>query len=93
MISKEDVEHIAKLARLELTEKETQKMQQDMSVILDYFDLLKKAKKPAGIKKIKPLPIEKATRKDKAQKSNIEGDLVAAAPDSKDGFFKVKAIL
>ena len=57
------------------------------------FDLLKKAKKPAGIKKIKPLPIEKATRKDKAQKSNIEGDLVAAAPDSKDGFFKVKAIL
>jgi aspartyl/glutamyl-tRNA(Asn/Gln) amidotransferase C subunit len=41
MISKEEVEHIAKLARLELTGKETEKMQKDLSAILDYFILLK----------------------------------------------------
>ncbi len=46
MISKEEVEHIAKLARLELTESEVKKMQKDLSAILDYFNLLKKAPKP-----------------------------------------------
>ena len=45
MISKEEVEHIAKLARLELTEKEVGKMQKDLSAILNYFALLKKAPK------------------------------------------------
>ena len=43
MISKEEVRHIAELARLELSEKEIEKMQKDLSAILDYFDLLKKA--------------------------------------------------
>ena len=46
MISKDEVQHIAKLARLELTEKEIEKMQKDLSEILGYFDLLKKAPKP-----------------------------------------------
>ena len=41
MISREEVEHIAKLARLELTEVEVKKMQKDLSAILDYFNLLK----------------------------------------------------
>ena len=46
MISKEEVEHIAKLARLELAPVEIEKMQKDLSAILDYFNLLKKAPKP-----------------------------------------------
>ena len=53
MISKEEVEHIAKLARLELSDKETEKMQKDLSAILDYFNLLKKAPKPETIVKNK----------------------------------------
>ncbi|MCX6722438.1 MAG: Asp-tRNA(Asn)/Glu-tRNA(Gln) amidotransferase subunit GatC, partial [Candidatus Staskawiczbacteria bacterium] len=47
MILKEEVEHIAKLARLELTENEVEKMQKDLSAILDYFDLLKSASAPS----------------------------------------------
>ena len=47
MISKEEVKHIAKLSRLELTEKEVEKMQKDLSAILDYFDLLKSAGAPS----------------------------------------------
>ena len=46
MISKEEVQHIAKLARLELTETEVEKMQKDLSAILDYFNLLQKTPKP-----------------------------------------------
>ena len=43
MISKEHITHIAKLARLELTDREIEKMQKDLSAILDYFNVLKRA--------------------------------------------------
>jgi aspartyl-tRNA(Asn)/glutamyl-tRNA(Gln) amidotransferase subunit C len=37
IISKEDVEHVAELARIELTSQETEKFASDLSSILDYF--------------------------------------------------------
>jgi aspartyl-tRNA(Asn)/glutamyl-tRNA(Gln) amidotransferase subunit C len=37
IISKEDVEHVAELARIELTVQETEKFARDLSSILDYF--------------------------------------------------------
>lgn len=94
MISKEEVEHIAKLARLELTEKEVEKMQKDLTEILGYFDLLKKAPKPKSVEGNKMGNLS-ATRKDEIRfKDNgLAEKLVAAAPDKKDGYIKVKAIL
>jgi len=94
MISKEEVEHIAKLARLELTAKETEKMQKDLSAILDYFILLKN---------VPPLHQDSAgqapktgngLRKDEAvEKDNsVAEKLIAASPDKKDDYIKVKAI-
>jgi aspartyl-tRNA(Asn)/glutamyl-tRNA(Gln) amidotransferase subunit C len=41
MINKDEVQHIAKLARLGLGEKEIEKMEKELSLILDYFNLLK----------------------------------------------------
>ena len=92
MISKEEVQHIAKLARLELTEKEIEKMQKDLSAILDYFDLLKRAPKikngghPMSAKNF-------ALRKDEVVSNHdIADKLIAAAPEKKDGYIKVKQI-
>jgi aspartyl/glutamyl-tRNA(Asn/Gln) amidotransferase C subunit len=98
MISKEEVEHIAKLARLELTENETEKMQKDLSAILDYFNLLKKAKSVKGKTKNQILKLKdssNATRKDEAvsQPTSVANNLIAAAPDKKDNYIKVKQIL
>jgi len=92
MISKEEVQRIAKLARLELTEKETEKMQKDLSAILDYFDLLKKA--PAKILQSKNLDGQAGNlRKDEVVSShNIADKLIKAVPDKKEGYIKVKAI-
>lgn len=42
MLTKEEIKHLAELARLELTEKETEKYQKQLSEILDYMDILKK---------------------------------------------------
>ena len=93
MISKEEVEHIAKLARLELTEAEVEKMQKDLSAILDYFALLKKAPKA---EKVKAQGANlSATRKDEVlpKDASVAEKLIAAAPDKKDDYIKVKTIL
>ena len=92
MISKEEVEHIAKLARLELTEKEVAKMQKDLTEILDYFNLLKNVPeiKEAAVAYAKA----SALRKDEAVSNHNTADkIIAASPDKKDGYIKVKAIL
>ena len=94
MISKEEVEHIAKLARLELTEEEVKKMQKDLSSIFDYFTLLKKVPKPAKILKQNLSEGSQHLRKDEAKArdaSSVE-KLIAASPDKKDDYIKVKAI-
>jgi aspartyl/glutamyl-tRNA(Asn/Gln) amidotransferase C subunit len=91
MISKEEVNHIAKLARLELTETEVIKMQKDLSAILDYFALLKKAPKPEIVKTEGDLS---ATRNDQMLSSyDIKAELIGLAPDKKDDYIKVKTIL
>jgi aspartyl-tRNA(Asn)/glutamyl-tRNA(Gln) amidotransferase subunit C len=96
MISKEQVSGIAKLARLELSEQEREKMQNDMSAILDYFDVLKKAPKIKVTEKSDSAHLRNLnTRKDivREKPAGLAGDLVNAAPDKKDGYIKVKQIL
>jgi len=92
MISKEEVKHIADLARLELSEKEIIKMQKDLSAILDYFDLLKKA--PPAKSSSEHLGGQATNlRIDEAKDSKISDKLIESAPNKKDGYIKVKAIL
>lgn len=93
MISKEEVCRIAKLARLELSEKEIEKMQRDLSEILDYFDLLKSA--PAPLKqnfgetnKASMFRSDEILPRD----AGLAEKIITASPDKKDGYIKVKAI-
>ena len=91
MISKDEVQYIAKLARLELSETEIEKMQNDLSAILDYFELLKKAPKPAK-ETIKTETEKNTTRKDESRQSGLADELLALSPDKKEAYVKVKAI-
>jgi aspartyl-tRNA(Asn)/glutamyl-tRNA(Gln) amidotransferase subunit C len=90
MISKEKVKHIAKLARLSLTEKEIERMQKDLAKILDYVDKLKEV----DISKIKPfsMELENVFRKDFAKIKESQ-KLIEMSPEKKDNFIKVKSIL
>jgi aspartyl-tRNA(Asn)/glutamyl-tRNA(Gln) amidotransferase subunit C len=98
MIKKEEVERVAKLARIELDEEEIKKFQKDFSGILDHFNLLNKV----NVSKIKPtfhpseefLKKEEAMREDMVASENPEtvDKLIEAIPDKKDKYIKVKAI-
>lgn len=94
MINKEEVKHIAKLARLGLTEKEIEQLQKELSSILDYFEKLKKV----DISGIEPtthsILVENVMRDDERRKSKVESrKLLDLAPETKESYLKVKSIL
>jgi aspartyl-tRNA(Asn)/glutamyl-tRNA(Gln) amidotransferase subunit C len=94
VINKEEVKHIAKLARLGLTEKEIEQLQKELSSILDYFEKLKKV----DISGIEPtthsILVENVMRDDERRKSKVESrKLLDLAPETKESYLKVKSIL
>lgn len=96
MISKEEVKHIAKLARLGLSGEEIKKFQKDLSAILDYFEILKEV----NISKVESTfhPAESflsdKIREDKirAESSEAVNKLVESAPERKNRYIKIKNI-
>ena len=95
-ISTEQVDHIAKLARIKLTEKEEEKFANDLSSILDYIDKLNKV----DTENIKPIQqitgLDNITRNDveaRSQKPETRNKILNEAPDRKDNYFKVPKIL
>jgi len=94
MISKQEVKHIAKLARLGLTEKEIEKMRKELGSILDYMEKLK----GVDISKVEPtthsIELENVTREDKVESESPEERkrIIELAPKTKEGYFKVKSI-
>lgn len=95
MISKEQVIHIAKLARIHLDESEVEKFQKDLGPILDYFETLNKVDVSGVEPMIHSVLLENQTRSDETDQT-LDGkaeDLVEMAPEKKDGFVQVKSIL
>ncbi len=92
MITRKGVQHIAKLARLGLTEKEIEKFQKELSSILDYIEKLKEV----DISKTEPtshsLLVENVMRSDEEIKRGLEKKLMELAPETKEGYLKVKSI-
>jgi aspartyl-tRNA(Asn)/glutamyl-tRNA(Gln) amidotransferase subunit C len=95
MLSKEEVVKIAKLARLELTEEEIEKMRKDLSGILDHFNSLQKVKeKPQGIVLSETAKGARLARQDQAVPQTLETNknIIESFPDKKGTHNKVKAI-
>ena len=94
-LKKEQVEHVAKLARFGLTDKEKRKFQKELSAILDFVEKLKQVK--AG--KVEPTAqvtgLENVSRPDKGRpKSKQERKkLLDLVPKTKDDYIKVRAVL
>ncbi len=94
MISKQQVEHMAKLARIELTEKGKRKFQKELSSILDYVKQLNKVntKDVESIKQITGL--KDVMRDDEVQspKSKVQSKLFKNVPKRKDDYIKVPKV-
>jgi len=97
MISKQEVQHIAKLARLGLTEKEVEKYQKELSSILDYIGKLKKIDMEISnlLPTSHPFEVENIMREDQksAKRKEQNAKLLELAPQTKNDHLKVKSIL
>jgi aspartyl-tRNA(Asn)/glutamyl-tRNA(Gln) amidotransferase subunit C len=93
MLSKEEVIKISKLARIELTEKEVEKFQKELSTVLDYVDELKKVD-VEGLEEVSQVTgLINVQRDDKVEAAENHKEILSQAPEIKDGYYKVKAIL
>ncbi len=95
MISRKEVQHIAKLARIGLTDKEIQRFQKELSSILDYIEKLKKVDVSKTEPTSHPRLIRNIMRKDQPrdEKTEVRKKLIEAAPCQERGYVKVKSVL
>lgn len=93
LISKQDVDHVALLARLELTEEEKELYTQHLNKILNAA----KALQELDTTNIPPtshvLPIQNVFREDRVGESIDPEKVLAIAPEREESFFKVPKIV
>jgi aspartyl-tRNA(Asn)/glutamyl-tRNA(Gln) amidotransferase subunit C len=91
-ISIEEVERIAKLARLKFTDDEKQKFQTELSAILNYVDQLKKieGKSPEDLSQIDGANM---MRDDVAEMNIPAEEFLKQAPAREGNYIKVKSVL
>jgi len=95
MITKDEVQHIAKLARIGLKKGEIKKFQKELSLILDYIEKLKKVD-IAQADFFSPVAIDsEKLRKDEETKEKKAAalELLKLSPKAKEDFVKVKKVL
>ena len=92
-ISRDDVAHVARLARLELTADELELFTSQLAAVLDHaadVEALDVADVPPTMH---PYPLRNVTRKDEIRPGVDRDEVLAQAPSAEDGRFKVPPIL
>ena len=92
-ITKNDVKHIATLARLKLGDKELDYFAEQLRGILDYIGQLKEVDTKDTEPTSHALPIQNVFREDKIKPSLKQNDVLKGAPAEEGGFFKVPRII
>lgn len=93
MLSKGEVEHVAELARIELTDAEKEKFQKQLSEVLDYIEKLNEANTDNTEPTSHTAGLENITREDEVKEFKNTKEILSQAPDSEDGQFRVKKVL
>jgi len=92
-VNREDVEHVATLARIELTEGERERTTAEISSILDFFDRLKEVDTEGVPPTAHVLDLVNALRPDECRPSLDVDHALSNAPDRADRFYKVPKII
>jgi aspartyl-tRNA(Asn)/glutamyl-tRNA(Gln) amidotransferase subunit C len=91
-ISIQDVEHVAKLARLALSEDEKKLFAEQLGRIIDNFNQLSEVD-TTGVEPLShALPIVNVLREDEVKESLGRDKLMANGPETENGFFRVPRI-
>ena len=91
-ITREDVLHVARLARLEIPEEEIGRMQEQLAAILEAVGKVSELDLSDVEPTSHPLDVVNAWAEDEARPSLPQHEALANAPDPEDGHFRVPAV-
>lgn len=94
-LTKAEVLHIAKLAKIEITDKEVEKYSEQLSRVVDYFSKLSEVDTDNVEPTSQTTGLENVTRSDlvKTDNSLTQDQALNGTDKIYNGYFKVKAIL
>lgn len=92
-LTHEDVLHIARLARIDLTPEDVDRFATQLSSILNHFQALAALDTDDVEPTAHPLPLSNVMRNDSVTPSLSQDDALANAPRAEDGYFRVRAVL
>ncbi len=92
-LSREEVKHIALLSRLGLSEADVERFREQLSNILENFEILQRVETTGVNPTSHPLALQNVFREDEAVPSLPKDEILANAPQRQDDCFKVKAVL
>ncbi|GAK42733.1 Asp-tRNA(Asn)/Glu-tRNA(Gln) amidotransferase subunit GatC [Paenibacillus urinalis] len=92
-ITKQDVQHVAKLARLNLSEAEEAQMTEQLNAILQYAEKLNELDTEGVEPTTHVLHVSNVMREDEVRESLPIEKVMLNAPDEEDGQIRVPAVL
>jgi aspartyl-tRNA(Asn)/glutamyl-tRNA(Gln) amidotransferase subunit C len=92
-IAKKDVEYVARLARLKISEKQMKRFTGQLADIISYVDKLKEVDITDVPPTSHPLPLKNVFRQDAVRQSLDAPEALSNAPAQKDGSFKVPRVI
>ena len=89
IISDETIDYVGILAKLELSEEEKEQAKKDMANMLDYIDTLNELD-TSGVEPMSHVfPVNNVFREDVVTNEDDREEILANAPEAKDGAFVV----
>ena len=92
-LSREEVLHIARLARVALTEAEITRMSEQLSNLLEHFEVLQQVDTEGVPPTAQSVALQSVMREDKVAPSLPPEDILANAPRREGDCFRVRAVL
>jgi aspartyl-tRNA(Asn)/glutamyl-tRNA(Gln) amidotransferase subunit C len=92
-LSREEVLHIARLARVGLTEDEISRFSEQLSNILEHFEALQEVDTTDVPPTAQSVALQSVMRDDEVAPSLPAGDIMANAPRREGDCFRVRAVL
>ncbi len=92
-LSREEVLHIALLARVGVTDEDVDKLSEQLSDILEHFETLKQVDTENVPPTAQSIAQQNVTSDDIIEPSMTTGEVLANAPDQEAEHLKIKAVL
>ena len=92
-LSRQEILHIALLARLGLTKTEVDRLSEQLSNILENFEVLQQVDTSGIPPTAQSIPLQNVVKNDKVVASLPQNQILANAPRKDGNFFRVRAVL